>query len=138
MSNFQSQFPYVEVKVFRGQPRIFIRPQSNDSNKKPTVKSLSYKEWQALTNCSPTIDEQVWNLSKTNDSVAAQSKYQSGHKLDDKVNTVNTACNDFPSAITTVAEAIPNYTVDEQVVADLLSILQQTGQYQGPNLTKVF
>jgi hypothetical protein len=139
MADIQTDYPCVEVKCLRGQPRIYIRHQSINSNKKKIVKSLTYEEWQALKDCMSMVDEQISKLSTLSkpyckDYTTTQNNWYNNTLNDETGTDFETTLNTLPSPMASesyqsISESTSsNYTVDEKVVADLLSILQQTTQ----------
>lgn len=101
MADFQTEYPCVEVKCFRGQPRIYIRHQSDNLNKKKIVKSLTYEEWQALKDCMPMVDEQISKLSKPDceDSITTQTTWCDNDNNNIKLNYSCTAQLSYSSRL---------------------------------------
>ena len=131
MACLQDECIDVEVKVFRGEPRIYIRYQNNKPSKKGNVKSLTCEEWQILKNSTTMIDQQLLNLKKGNDSLITRTDCENSG-----LNTTFNITEPSQSEPETV-NYTPNYFVDEQAVADLLAILQRSEQQQGINLPSV-
>ena len=133
MASLQTQDVDVNVKVFRGQPRIYMRYKTNNSYKKGNVKSLTCEEWQALKNCMLMIDQQLFNLSnesKNDESLITQTVCVENSQNSD-LNTAFCAALEPSQSEPEALNCAPKYFVDEKAVAELLAILQQAEQQQG-------
>ena len=133
MASLQSHDVDVEVKVFRGQPRIYIRYKTNNSYKKGNVKSLTCEEWQAMKNCMLMIDQQLSNMSnesKSDESIITQTVCGENSQISD-LNAAFSAALEPSQSEPEALNCAPKYFVDEKAVAELLAIFQQTEQQLG-------
>ena len=117
---------HVEVKPFRGEPRVYIR----NSNKKIAQKSLNIDEWNALKNSSSLIEEQLPKLKLKNESQSLEITQKNMERNDPSTDDSD-LCTGYPSSVDQNSQcalkmSTPSYNTDEaqRVVAELLAIIQ--------------
>lgn len=134
---------YVEAKVFRGKPRVYIRQQAGHSSKKSCAKSLTFEEWKALKNSFSMIDEELSNLTKTKESESFE--VINSNTVRNDAESDNTKCS-YPSIVEQNSQfdlktptPVPSYNADEtqRVVAEILAIMQENELHQRFHLPNV-